>query len=180
MDTARPGLALVLVDPGYQPSDEPAAFRQSGTTGSGTASGTTTTAAIDLHRPHRDHRGGRPRVPMPNIRRRAEWGANPTGGDRPGLLEDDPPGARAPPPGPTATAARTCRGSSAACTGTPHQVLGWSDIGYNFLVDKFGKIWAGRAGGVMQPVRGAHTLGFNRNTVGVAAIGDYEKAVAGW
>ena len=58
-----------------------------------------------------------------------------------------------------------------------HQ-LGWSDIGYNFLVDKFGKIWAGRAGGVMQPVRGAHTLGFNRNTVGVAAIGDYEKAVA--
>jgi putative cell wall-binding protein len=49
----------------------------------------------------------------------------------------------------------------------------WCDIGYNFLVDKFGRIWEGRAGGVDRPVLGAHTGGFNTNTVGVDMIGDY-------
>ena len=53
--------------------------------------------------------------------------------------------------------------------------LGWFDIGYNFLVDRFGRAWVGRSGGVGRLVRGAHTLGFNKTSVGIAVIGTFEK-----
>lgn len=57
------------------------------------------------------------------------------------------------------------------------QSLGWNDIGYNFLIDRFGRLWRGRAGGgIDAPVRGAHTLGFNHNSVGVSMIGNFETA----
>jgi hypothetical protein len=52
----------------------------------------------------------------------------------------------------------------------------WRDIGYNFLVDKCGKIYEGRAGGVARPVMGAHTFGFNANTSGIAVLGSYAEA----
>jgi hypothetical protein len=50
---------------------------------------------------------------------------------------------------------------------------GWADIGYNFVVDKCGAIFEGRAGGVDKAVLGAHTLGFNTNSMGIAALGTY-------
>ncbi|MFF3173964.1 peptidoglycan recognition protein [Streptomyces sp. NPDC057900] len=50
---------------------------------------------------------------------------------------------------------------------------GWDDIGYNFLVDRCGTIYEGRAGGVTRSVRGAHTTGFNADSVGIAVLGDY-------
>ncbi|WP_110946275.1 peptidoglycan recognition protein [Streptomyces avicenniae] len=52
---------------------------------------------------------------------------------------------------------------------------GWRDVGYNFFVDRCGTIYEGRAGGVAEPVQGAHTLGFNHNSMGVAVIGTYSN-----
>jgi flagellar hook assembly protein FlgD len=53
---------------------------------------------------------------------------------------------------------------------------GWDDIGYNFLVDKYGQVFEGRAGGVTRNVVGAHAGGFNTGSVGVAVIGNYQSA----
>lgn len=53
---------------------------------------------------------------------------------------------------------------------------GWSDIGYNFVVDRFGGVWEGRAGSLDGPTIGAHAAGFNTNSVGVVVLGDYTSA----
>ena len=53
---------------------------------------------------------------------------------------------------------------------------GWDDIGYNFLIDKYGQIFEGRWGGVDRNVVGAHAQGFNQGSVGVALMGTYDSA----
>ncbi|WP_329432723.1 peptidoglycan recognition protein [Streptomyces sp. NBC_01280] len=58
------------------------------------------------------------------------------------------------------------------------QTNGWNDIGYNFLVDKCGTIFEGRKGGVERPVLGAHTYGWNRESAGIAVLGDHTSTGA--
>ncbi|MFE0456800.1 N-acetylmuramoyl-L-alanine amidase [Streptomyces sp. NPDC058914] len=77
----------------------------------------------------------------------------------------------------------TASGNNYTCSQAPSVIrgiyryhvrsMGWRDIGYNFLVDKCGNIYEGRAGGVTRPVLGAHTLGFNTNSMGIAVIGTF-------
>ena len=58
-------------------------------------------------------------------------------------------------------------------------VLGWGDIGYNFLVDKYGQVFEGRYGtldsdpGTM--VVGGHAYGANTGTMGISMMGNYSS-----
>jgi hypothetical protein len=56
------------------------------------------------------------------------------------------------------------------------QTRGWGDIGYNVIVDKFGRIFEGRYGGLASTVVGAHAGGFNTFTFGVSMLGNYDIA----
>ncbi|MEU6542564.1 peptidoglycan recognition protein [Streptomyces sp. NPDC046859] len=77
----------------------------------------------------------------------------------------------------------TATGSKYTCAQAPSVIrgiyryhvvsMGWRDIGYNFLIDKCGRIYEGRAGGVAKAVLGAHTRGFNTNSMGIAVLGTY-------
>jgi hypothetical protein len=51
--------------------------------------------------------------------------------------------------------------------------LGYCDIAYNFLIDRYGTTFVGRDGGAKQAVIGGHAGGFNTGSVGVALIGDF-------
>jgi hypothetical protein len=55
-------------------------------------------------------------------------------------------------------------------------VQGWNDIAYNVAVDRFGRIWEARAGGVDKSVIGGHAQGFNTYSSGVMVLGDFRSA----
>ncbi|NPC97747.1 N-acetylmuramoyl-L-alanine amidase [Nocardioides sp. zg-DK7169] len=153
-------LSLVLIDPGTRAADATSAA-------SAPAARAATTGLARAAKPSR--------VPRPELRTRSDWGANERWrSGRPsfnrqikqvhihhtasanGYARRDVPG--------------ILRGMYRYHT----KSLGWSDIGYNFLVDRFGRTWVGRAGGPANRVRGAHTLGFNHTSVGIAVIGNHE------
>jgi len=51
----------------------------------------------------------------------------------------------------------------------------WNDLGYNFLVDKHGQVFEGRAGGIDAPVVGAQAQGYNSVSTGVACLGTFSE-----
>jgi len=52
--------------------------------------------------------------------------------------------------------------------------LKYSDMAYNFIVDRFGRLYEGRAGGMDKAVVGGHTAGFNQDTFAVSALGNFQ------
>jgi hypothetical protein len=55
---------------------------------------------------------------------------------------------------------------------------GWCDTGYNFIIDRFGRTWEGRSGGVAKAIVGGHAQGFNTGSVGVSFLGQYEPSAS--
>ena len=53
------------------------------------------------------------------------------------------------------------------------EVNGWHDIGYNFAIDRFGRVWEARAGGIDEPIAGAQAGGYNFVSTGIAVLGSY-------
>ncbi|WP_030543991.1 peptidoglycan recognition protein [Streptomyces albus] len=115
--------------------------------------------------------------PRPGIVIRRGWGANESWRERRFLYTDTVR---------TAFVHHSGTGNGYSCAEAPSVLRGiyryhvhsmkWRDFGYNFAVDKCGTIYEGRAGGVARPVQGAHTLGFNHNSMGIAVLGTYETA----
>ncbi|EME97348.1 N-acetylmuramoyl-L-alanine amidase [Streptomyces mobaraensis NBRC 13819 = DSM 40847] len=112
--------------------------------------------------------------PRPRIVTRAGWGADESMRER-GFVYTKKVKA--------AFVHHTASGNGYTCAQSPSVIRGiyryhvvssgWRDIGYNFLIDKCGTVYEGRAGGVAKPVKGAHTLGFNTNSMGIAVLGTY-------
>ncbi len=167
--TLPKGLRVDMVDPGTSPATGPADRASSGDEPD-------TWDDYDLGDAYDTYLADDAPAPRPKIITRSGWGADE------GLRE------RAFSYTGTVKAMfvhHTATGNGYSCAQAPALIRGiyryhvksehWRDIGYNFLIDKCGTIYEGRAGGVTRAVLGAHTLGFNTNTSGVAVIGTFTK-----
>ena len=56
---------------------------------------------------------------------------------------------------------------------------GWCDIGYQFLVDRFGRLYEGRFGGDYKNVVGAQAQGFNMQSFGISSIANHDPGTSG-
>ncbi len=155
--TPPQGVKVVLVDPGTDPAGS-------------TTAGRTAVAGAD---------GSPSYTPMPSMVTRSQWGARAdTGCDSPRYGSET----RGVTFHHTAGSNSYARSDSKAIVRSAQayhmQGRGWCDIGYNFLVDKYGQIFEGRSGGVLLQVRGAHAGNYTVNTydMGVSMMGNLDKA----
>jgi N-acetylmuramoyl-L-alanine amidase len=56
-------------------------------------------------------------------------------------------------------------------------VRGYWDIGYNFAIDDFGRVWEARAGGIDHAVIGAQAGGYNAESTGIVILGSFMSVV---
>ncbi|NGN68386.1 N-acetylmuramoyl-L-alanine amidase [Streptomyces sp. A7024] len=175
-DKARPalpkGLRVELVSPGAEPGDRAGGAGQAAVRAPGPAE------LPALSKAETEKMAGRPFIgPRPRITTRSGWGAKQL------LIKKHLHYTS------TVKAAfvhHTVTGNGYSCSQSPAVMRsiyryhvksqGWDDFGYNFAVDKCGRIFEGRSGGVTRAVQGAHTYGFNQNSMGVAVIGTYDSA----
>ncbi len=59
------------------------------------------------------------------------------------------------------------------------ETRGWNDIAYNFVIDRFGRIWHAREADLDEPITGGHTTGLNAESVGVAVLGTFNDVDPG-
>ncbi|MDT0310245.1 peptidoglycan recognition protein [Streptomyces sp. DSM 44917] len=171
-DQAAPlpeGLSLELVDPGEAPAQE-AAEDDDGDEGDGSGE------EGEAEQRSGAAQAGEFEGPRPPIVIRSGWGAD-EGLRESGFVYTDTVK--------TVFVHHTAGSNNYSCSEAPSLIRsiyryhvesqGWRDVGYNFFVDKCGTIYEGRAGGVAEPVQGAHTLGFNHNSSGVAVLGTHSS-----
>lgn len=113
----------------------------------------------------------------PNVVTRKQWGADPALGDQ---CSDPKYGSAAR----AVVVHHTVNSNSYSAADSPAlmrsilayhtQSQGWCDVGYNFVVDRYGTVFEGRRGGLHRPVRGAHAGNYNTDTVGVAMLGNFD------
>lgn len=176
------GLRLELVDPGKDPvqtaaAGGEAATRALGTSGVIPALGKARTEALSEAAAGLAP-GSKPYIgPRPRIITRKGWGADEKLRERTFAYTR------------TVKAAfihHSATGNNYSCSQAPSilrgiyryhvKSSGWRDIGYNFAVDKCGNVYEGRAGGVTKAVLGAHTLGFNSDSMGIAVLGTFSNS----
>lgn len=116
-------------------------------------------------------------VPMPSIITRAKWGAGP------GTYCSAPqtrPKALGVVIHHTAGSNTYSKADSAALVRSYQSYHvkghGWCDIGYNFLVDRFGQVFEGRKGGMLNQVRAAHSGvdAVNQWASGISMMGNFD------
>lgn len=159
---------LAVIDPGQSPADSedvPLATPQAESRSASAASGTSANADAEAMS-----------VSTPTINTRAQWGADesirtwdPQEGDLRGLVIHHTAGTNA-------YDRSDVPGIIRGIYSYHAEVNGWGDIGYNVLIDRFGRAWEGRYGGIEDPIIGAHALGMNTNTAGLAYMGNTDTA----